>query len=149
MENIEYGIAYKEVLEILKYISKDEYNKIPVEKIELFKAKADESYEFKYNPALTLQEQKVSKRAKAIIAILFRDCWATQIQKEKILNKQKYDRQKIEEEKLQNYKPDDLFKKHIVEQAENTETNNITLVEYKESIWKRLVNRLKILFHIR
>ena len=36
MENIEYANAYSEVLEILKNISKEDYEKVPSEKIDLF-----------------------------------------------------------------------------------------------------------------
>lgn len=88
MENIEYAIAYSEVLEILKYIPTEDYNKIPKSKIELFENNADKEYKFKYNPNITLNEQNVSKRAKAIIAILFRDYWATETQRKKIIAKQ-------------------------------------------------------------
>lgn len=99
MISVEYANAYSEVLEILKYISKEDYEKIPNSKIELFESNHNEDYIFKYNPNKTLDEQNVSKTAKAIIAILFRDYWATEIQKEKIINKQNYDRMKLEEEK--------------------------------------------------
>ena len=68
-----YSIAYTEVLEILKYISFEDYNKIPKDKINLFKTYANKDYVFKYNPSKTLNEQNVSKIAKGIIAILFRD----------------------------------------------------------------------------
>lgn len=37
MENLEYANAYSEVNEILKRISKEDYEKIPKSKIELFK----------------------------------------------------------------------------------------------------------------
>ena len=37
MENLEYANAYSEVNEILKSISKEDYEKIPKSKIELFK----------------------------------------------------------------------------------------------------------------
>ena len=36
MENMEYANAYTEVIEILKYISEADYNKIPKNKINLF-----------------------------------------------------------------------------------------------------------------
>lgn len=77
MENIEYANAYSEVLEILKNISKEDYEKVPSEKIDLFEKNANKNYSFQYDTNLTLDEQNVSKRAKAIIAILFRDYWAT------------------------------------------------------------------------
>ena len=87
MVSVEYANAYSEVLEILKYISKEDYEKIPNSKIELFETNHNKEYIFKYNPNKTLDEQDVSKIAKAIIAILFRDYWATEIQKEKIENR--------------------------------------------------------------
>ena len=43
MENVEYTIAYKEVFEILKYIPNADYNKIPKEKIELYKTMQDKN----------------------------------------------------------------------------------------------------------
>ena len=92
MVNVEYANAYNEVLEILKFISKEDYNKIPANKIELFKLNSNKEYKFTYSPNKTLDEQNVSKRAKAIIGILFRDYWATEVQRDKIIRKQKNDR---------------------------------------------------------
>ncbi len=141
----EYAIAYKEVFEILKYIPKEDYNKIPSEKIELYKVMQEKNYNFKYNPSKTLDEQNVSKRAKAIIALLFRDYWATDIQKKKILEKQKYDRQRIEEEKKQKYQYKDLFKKEerTIEIKDNTDS--VTLIKYKENVFNRFLNRIRII----
>lgn len=149
MENVEYAIAYKEVFEILKYIPNIDYNKIPREKIELYKTMQDKSYNFKYDPSKTLDEQNVSKRAKAIIGLLFRDYWATDIQREKILAKQKYERQRIEEEKAQNYQYEDLFKKNRTEiqQTEvKADVENVSLVEYKESVFTKILNKIKSIF---
>ena len=92
MVNVEYANAYSEVLEILKFISKEDYNKIPANKIELFKLNSNKEYKFTYSPNKTLDEQNVSKRAKAIIGILFRDYWATEVQRDKIIRKKKNDR---------------------------------------------------------
>ena len=41
--------------------------------------------------------------------MLFRSYWETQSQREKIINKQSYDRKKIEEEKRIKYNPDNIF----------------------------------------
>lgn len=45
----EYSRNYTEVLEILKYIPIDEYNKIPKQKIEFYEKYKDRSYEYEYN----------------------------------------------------------------------------------------------------
>lgn len=110
MVSVEYANAYSEVLEILKYISKEDYEKIPNSKIELFETNHNKEYIFKYNPNKTLDEQNVSKTAKAIIAILFRDYWATELQKEKIIAKQNYDRMQLEAKEKERYNSDNIFK---------------------------------------
>ena len=76
MVDNKYAVAYSEVLEILKYIPIEDYNKIPESKINLFKANANYENTFKYDPNKTLEEQNVSKIAKGIIILLFRDYWA-------------------------------------------------------------------------
>ena len=45
----EYSRNYTEVLEILKYIPIDEYNKIPKQKIEFYEKYKDRSYKYEYN----------------------------------------------------------------------------------------------------
>ena len=109
MVNIEYANAYSEVLEILNHIPKADYNKVPSNMIELFTTNQNKDYRFSYNINKTLNEQNVSKIAKTIIAILFRDYWATPYQRERIEAKEKYDRQKTEEEKREKYNADNLF----------------------------------------
>lgn len=150
MVDIKYANAYSEVLEILKYIPVEDYNKIPKNKIELFETNANNDYSFNYNPDKTLEEQEVSKIAKGIIAILFRDYWATEIQREKIISKQKYDRIKIEEEKRAKYNTD-IFQdrnNHKQEQniVEDISTNEVAIVEYKETIFRKIVNKIKSIF---
>ena len=146
MVTTNYKIAYSEVLEILKHISEEEYNKIPNDMIELFKTNANNDNEFVYNPNKTLEEQNVSETARTIIAILFRDYWATETQKEKIIAKQNYDRKKIKEEK---YNYNNLFNKNKKETEiqEEIKNNEVDIIPYKESIFKRIINKIKdILF---
>lgn len=130
MVNLEYANAYSELLEILKYISKNEYNKIPKEKIEFYKKNANQDYYFAYKPNQTLDEQNTSKITKGIIAILFRDYWATPEQREKIINRQKYDRMQIEKAKEQKYNPNNLFKNNELKSKQE-----LALVEVKKEKW--------------
>lgn len=146
MIDIEYANAYSEVLEILKYIPIKDYNKIPKNKIELFEKNANDEHRFIYNPNKTLEEQNVTKRAKAIIAILFRDYWANEIQREKIIKKQNYDRIKLEEEKRQNYNPNNIFKNKEIKSIENPTSDIFSMIEYKESDFKRFLDKVKSIF---
>ena len=130
MVDEKYSIAYSEVLEILKHISQEDYEKIPKSKIELYKENANKDYVFNYNPTKTLNEQNVSKIAKGIIAILFRDYWATPEQREKIIRKQNNDRIQIEMEKAKKYNPD-VFKAN----KNKEEVKNKSLVKVEKQKW--------------
>lgn len=148
MVDIKYANAYVEVLEILKYIPVEDYNKIPKNKIELFETNANNDYIFNYDISKTLDEQNVSKITKGIIAILFRDYWATESQREKIIRKQNYDRMKIEKKKQEKYNPNGIFKeKQINENTINIE--NTSMIEYKESLFLRILNKIKSIFYFK
>lgn len=142
INNIEYANAYSEILGILRYIPLKDYNKIPKKKIKLFEEKANKDYKFYFNPSKTLDEQNISKRAKAILGILFRDYWATDEQRQRIINKQKYDRQKLEEKKKEMYNTDNVFKNNKDTIVDNTEIALIEIkdMEWYKKVWKFLTN---------
>ena len=148
MVSLEYANAYSEVLEILKFISKEDYEKIPENKIELFELNSNKEYKFVYNPEKTLDEQNVSKRAKAIIGILFRDYWATEAQREKIIRKQKNDRLILEEKKKSVYDVENIFGKRNLNNATEVKEEITEMIVYKESIIKKVIDKIKRLFKI-
>ena len=145
MINNAYAKAYTEVLEIIKYFPEEEYIKIPVEKIEFYKNNMDKDYNFKINPEIDLSEQSISPEANAIMINLFTDYYATEEQKIKIKNILDSNQQKEEQEKRERYNPDNIFKNR---NSENIIQNEVALVEYKESIFKRFINKIKSFFHI-
>ena len=67
-----------------------------------------------------------------MLAILFRDYWATDEQKEKIKRKEANDIQLLEEEKRSKYNSDNIFNKKK-ELEPKTEVKS--LVEYKKETW--------------
>lgn len=139
MVDEKYGVAYSEILEILKYIPIEDYNRIPKEKIEIFETYASKEYTFEYDPNKTLKEQNVSNITKEIIILLFRDCWATEVQRNKIIAKQNYDRMKLEEKKKEKYNLDNILNKNQVinkiTEKHSIEEENIDMVKYKQLKW--------------
>ena len=103
-----YACAYKEVIEVLKYTKREDVNKIPKSRILLWRINMNKDYDFKIDTTKTLEEQNLSKEAKAIIANIFKKYWATDYQKERIEAKEKYDIEHMEKEKYQKYNPDDI-----------------------------------------
>ena len=145
MVKIEYANAYKEVLDILKYVPKEDFDKIPAKKIEMFSKYANYDHDFEYNPEITLKEQKVSEIAQTIIAILFRDYWATDEQRKKILDKEKYDNQLLEEEKKEIYSSNNIFKNNYKNIIHEKEKNNqeTALIDLSNIKWyKKILNSL-------
>jgi hypothetical protein len=147
MVKTEYANAYKEVLEILKYVSKEDFNKIPDKKIKMFSQYANYDYKFEYNPDITLKEQNVSDIAQTIIAILFRDYWATDEQKEKIIKQEKYDIQLIEEAKKSKYNVNVFQDSNNNTESKVEENTEVSLLEYKESIIRKFFNKIKNLLN--
>lgn len=141
MVDLVYANAYKEVIEILKHVSKEDYDKIPKEKINLFEVNANKEHDFIYDANKTLDEQNVSKKAKTIIAILFRDYWATDTQREKIKAKEEYDRKIKEQEK---YNPDNIFKPK--ETMSNYESSNFPIEVKKENLIQKILKFIKNIF---
>ena len=142
-----YACAYKEVIEVLKYTKREDVNKIPKYRILLWKTNMKKDYDFKIDTSKTLEEQNLSDEAKAIIANIFKKYWATDYQKERIEAKEKYDMEQLEKEKHEKYNPDDIFKnrKQAISNNENI-SNTVKMVEYKESIFKRILNKIKDIF---
>ena len=112
MNKNRYAKAYKEVLEIIKYFSREDFSKIPIEKIQFMKENMDTNYEFEFDPLVPLSEQNISKKAYAIIIVLFENYFATEKQKIAIHEILRLNEYKAELEKRKKYNPDDLFKKN-------------------------------------
>ena len=115
-----YPKAYVEVLEILKYIPVEEKKKIPYDIIETLKNKADLNYVFKVDFNLPFEKQNLLNETKSILANFYRDYWATDVQRQQILSKERSNRESF------NY--DNLFKNR---KKEKTDNNSITI--YKKN----------------
>ena len=148
MEN-NYPRAYKEVIEILKYVPQESVNKIPQKMRDTFIAKMDNDYNFSVDINKSFEEQELLDETKAIFANIFRDYWATPYQKERIQAKEKFDWQKIEEEKKKNYNYDIFKKNNKSENKEDELGNNKLPIEVKkEKFFDRIIRFFKNFFHI-
>ena len=141
-----YACAYKEVIEVLKYTRREDVNKIPKYRILLWKTNMKKDYPFKVDTSKPLEEQNLSDEAKAIIANMFKKYWATDYQKERIEAKEKYDLEQLEKEKYERYNPNDIFKNREQSNSEANAIEAVEMVEYKESVFKKLFNKIKNLF---
>ena len=159
MADIQYANAYTEVLDILKYISKEDYEKIPKSKIKVFEENSNKNYSFTYDENKTLDEQNVSEIAKAIIAILFRDYWATKEQRYVIIKKQQEIKEQKQKELMAKFEQNkkisekDLKKVNVASDLDldidyELLGTNMPLYKKEEGFFEKLVNKIKGLLNI-
>ncbi len=140
--------AYKEIYEILKIFPQELVSQIPQETINFFNNNMNKNYEYDISVD-TFDGQTMLEETKAILTILFRDYWATPVQREKILNYENSARDKLEEETRMKYNPDNLFKKKNSQDYVEKHIEETAMVEYKESIFKKIINKILNIFKFR
>ena len=156
----DYAKAYKEVVEILKYVPEESVNKIPTELLETFRENMDKDYRFIVDVEKSFEEQNILDETKAILANIFRDYWATEQQRERIIEKENKDREIDEARKREKYNPNDLFKNRpgihtepTPEETTNEVTNgeeedNLPVEVKKEKFFEKIIGFFKKVFHI-
>ena len=139
MLELKYRNAFKEVYEILKYTDIDLVNKIPKKFINFLRANMNNDYEFNVQEGICLNKQILSEETNNIFALIYRDYWATEEEKEEFRKKDEEER-KLNEEKLEHIF--DRKDKEIIGEEEN---NQLIKIE-RESFIKRLFSKLKRFF---
>ncbi len=153
-----YARAYKEIVEILKYVPEESVNEIPKEMRDMFEAEMDEKYSFEIDVEKPFEKQEILEETKAILANIFRDYWATDYQRARIIEKENQDREELERQKREKYNPNDVFKSrknensinpNIQEQLNDEHNKNLPTEVQKQNIFQRLLNFIKRLIYNR
>lgn len=140
---INYNKRLVEVDEILKHLPKNDYEKIPKEIKDVIRENKDKEYQWKYDEKKKLKEQNVNDDTIAILSY---------INMEYLLNKE----QKAFVEKLHQINDQNHIKKEVFTETKYdnkelfTKKNNdkkeqskqILVLEHKENIFKRLLNKI-------
>ena len=140
-----YPKAYREVNEILKYVSKDDVKKIPEDVLETIQKNMDSGYDFLVDESKTFEEQNLLIETKAILANIFYDYWATDYQKEKIKEIRKQEEIAIEEEKKKKFDNTDIFANKKIDVQESIVSENLPIVVEK-NIFEKIIGFIKNLF---
>ena len=142
MEN-NYNKAYVEVLEVLKYIPKEDLKKVPKDIIETLENKKDMEYKYELNKNVAFENQILMQETKAILANFFRDYWATPEQRNAIKEKERKEEWEEEQNKIKiDY--DAVFKRNTKLAPPKQETK-IVVVEEKKW-YEKFVDWIKNIF---
>ena len=140
-----YDNAFTEVYTILSYLDIDEYKKIPKEIIEVIENNMNNDYEYEMNEDVDLNKQPMLPETKAILFNLFRDYLSTPEQRKKIINMQKKDMQKIEDDKRKKYSAN-VFDNVSNDKNTKLENDNESLVKVNNNIFKKIMDGIKKFF---
>lgn len=133
--------AYSEVDEFLELISNENRNKIPKKLREFFKEEKDINYIKGINPNVPIKNQELKEETLGIIALLNLQYWCEDENEKRRLKEVYAKNEKIYQEHLQvQFNPNEIFKKReLIKES-------VSIVEYKETIIKKLINKIKNMF---
>lgn len=133
--------AYKEVLEILKYIPREDYDKIPKNIIRKFKKEQDIEYFYQVTEFADFNKQRMLEETEIILSVLYRDYWADKNRKKIICAMEMQEKRKIEEEKSKNYVSlNNIFQKEEITRNENIEKQLVSVE--KENFFKEIIKEI-------
>lgn len=141
----EYKIAATEVLSILEYLPQSAVDKIPNKFKEFLKENSIYDYNPDFDYSLGLDKIELKHKTKLLLAMIYKNYICSeeeQLEYDKILYQNEENYQKYIKEK---YNPDNIFKKEIKIPKEEY----MEIVEYKEPILKRILNKILELFRLK
>ena len=148
--NITTKKIYSEIYEILNVLGDSFISKLPKNLYNMLKDKRDIGYAPKYNKEKPLSEQNVNKNTITILALLHLNYWCEDEKEQQDLNKLFIQSEaKFQEEIRQKYNPDEIFnnKRQQIITNENKLDQNKEIAVYKQSIWTKVLNKIKTLFY--
>ena len=142
--------AYSEIDEFLRLVTEEERNQIPKKLRDFFREEKDINYHKNIDPNIPIKEQNLKEETLAIIALLMLQYWyKDESKKQKLLKVLDENERKYQEELREKYNLDNIF---INKNNNNTFDEGIPkneeisvgmqIVEYKEPIFKRIVNKI-------
>lgn len=155
--DLKYSNACREVVTLFDYfLDENDLSKIPEKQIKYLREKANQQYNYIVDEYKTLEEQEISKEAKAIIVSLYKKYFATNEQKKKIdeiiaiLDRQK-NTKKFNNSGVNTLEEALKYKNGINNRAENKSNEIIedkALVK-SESIWEKIINKISRFFNLK
>ena len=145
MVSIEFRESISEVLDILNHMEKTYTDKIPKKFKEFLDKNRLENYISNIDHSQKLNEMNLKPRTKDILAVIYINYWCTNEEKIDYIKLLNENQKKYQAELIKKYDSDDIFKKSK-EIQENTIREELSIVTYKETIYRKIINKIKRFF---
>ncbi len=137
----EYRNAFKEVFDILENTEEELRNKVPIKFIQFLESNMNKQYETNIQVDIEIDKQVLLKETEAILSLIYRSYWATEVEKLEFIKKDKQELIENEQKQKQQYK--DI--NEIFEQRRNINKialdNNLMIIS-KESFIKKILKKI-------
>ncbi len=143
----QYGEAAVEVLDILDNTKKEDVEKIPQSFIKFLVEIASLDYKVNLDHTKTIEEMNLKDKTKELLGYIYIKWWSYDKEKEEYI-KQIKEIEKIKEEKIrEKYNPSTIFEnKQLKNKEKENQNKTFQMVEYKENILTKIINKIKSLF---
>ncbi len=138
--------AITEVMDILRHMKQQDVDKISPSFMQYLKDNVSTTYVPNLDHTCAIDKMQLRKQTRIILAIIYRKFWCGQENKknfDRILNENERDYQ---EEMRKKYNPDDVFKNKKMQDSKGTQSN-LQLIEYKQTMISKIINKIKRLFY--
>ena len=129
---------------LLKYFPKTYIEKIPPKILELISHFSDSKYYIDIDAEKALDEQKISEETKNMLIVFKYNYWSSEGEKQKIYDKLDENEMQYQQELSEKYNYDNIFKNKSTQV--NITEKNVAMIEYKEPIFRSIINKMKNLF---
>lgn len=147
--NVNTPKVYSEVYQVLNILGNEYITRLPKSLYNMLEEKRDTTYNPKYTDEITLDMQNIKKESLNILALLHFNYWCDSYEQKLELQNILEENEKVHEENLKKkYDSENLFKNKKNVYTKKTAENSMAVVEYKENIFKRFINKIKNIFDI-
>ena len=151
MANIEYSEVIVELLEILEYSDDNILEKIPKKLIKFWKRNKSKTYKPNLDHDKSISEMNLKDKTKSILSMIYLNYLCNDEESKKIKSIINHNEEIYQTELVKNYNSQYSEKEQNIANIinKNTKSTSIRIIENKESIFKKIINRIKRFFNIK
>lgn len=151
MANIEYSEAIVEVLEILEYSDDNILEKIPKKLIKFWERNKSKTYKPNLDHNKSISEMKLKNKTKSILSMIYLNYLCNDAEVKEISSIINHNEEIYQTELIKNHNSQHWEKVQNKTNTinENAKSTSITIIDNKESIFKKIVDRIKRFFNIK
>ena len=135
-----------EVEYVLNKMDEKYKKKIPQEFFEFLNKNKDINYKFQYDDSKSIIENNLHIDTISILTYININFLLDAESKKEMISILNKDEIIAEEQKRKQHNPDSIFKNRIDKHIEQT-SDNVKMIEYRESVFRKIISKIRKLFH--